>query len=508
VVTNDTVALHKVEGNVQRSPISTTGNTMAEVTEILCPICHRPNLRRAKFCQHCGHDVVLNNDQPSDDRRYVITRIIKRGGQGAVYEGIDQHGRVYAIKEMLDRFADPKERAEAVARFNAEAELLQQLRHPRIPRVYSHFTDEGRHYLTMDFIRGEDLEQILEREGRIDEQRVLRWADEICDVLSYLHGKGFIYRDMKPSNVMIEPSGDVKLIDFGIAKLFKPTERGTQIGTPGYAPPEQYQGLATPQSDVYALAATLHHLLTGRDPTQELPFSFPPARTLVPTISERTSAALERALQKAPTDRFATMDEFRAALIPSTKPQPVQVRVVPKPAPAASAARPAVSPSQAAPATTVSPAIPQSPPASASGTTIQSPKVPPRRSPARFIGWFFVLGLIGLILLATFATVTRPDWLTLIIDPVSGDNTNSSFGEPLQVTYELEITVPSHATDEEILAAFREAFRTQVQQEYGAQTQINPSVPISYIGKPEQKNQSNDQITYQARLTGTIWVRK
>ncbi len=202
------------------------------------------------------------------------------------------------------------------------------------------------------------------------------------------------------------------------------------------------------------------------------------------------------------------MDEFRAALIPSTKPQPVQVRVVPKPAPAASAARPAVSPSQAAPATTVSPAIPQSPPASASGTTIQSPKVPPRRSPARFIGWFFVLGLIGLILLATFATVTRPDWLTLIIDPVSGDNTNSSFGEPLQVTYELEITVPSHATDEEILAAFREAFRTQVQQEYGAQTQINSSVPISYIGKPEQKNQSNDQITYQARLTGTIWVRK
>jgi hypothetical protein len=119
-----------------------------------------------------------------------------------------------------------------------------------------------------------------------------------------------------------------------------------------------------------------------------------------------------------------------------------------------------------------------------------------------------VLGLIGLILLATFATVTRPDWLTLIIDLVSGDNANSGVGEPLQVTYELEITVPSNATDEEILAAFREAFRARVQQEYSGRAQINQNIPISYFGKPEQIEESNDQITYQARLTGTIWVRK
>ncbi|GIV89666.1 MAG: hypothetical protein KatS3mg055_2184 [Chloroflexus sp.] len=357
-----------------RSSAATNQSLGAEVTSILCPICLKPNLRRARFCQHCGHDVVLNNDQPSDHRRYVITRIIKRGGQGAVYEGIDQNGNIYAIKEMLDRFTDPKERAEAVERFNAEAELLQQLRHPRIPRVYSHFTDEGRHYLTMDFIRGEDLEQIVEREGRIDEQRVLRWADELCDVLGYLHSKGLIYRDMKPSNVMIEPSGDLKLIDFGIAKLFKPTERGTQIGTPGYAPPEQYQGLATPQSDIYALAATLHHLLTGRDPTQEMPFSFPPVRSLVPTISERTSAALEKALQKVPADRYATMDEFRAALIPRAQlqPQPVQVRVAPSasakaPVPARPAApvpppQPVAPPAQSVPAASPVPPQPVAPP--------------------------------------------------------------------------------------------------------------------------------------------------
>ena len=255
---------------------------MAEVTSILCPSCHKANVRRAKFCAYCRADMVLNNDAPSDERRYVITRVIKAGGQGAVYEGIDEDGKVYAIKEMLDKFTDPKEQAEAVERFNDEANLLQGLAHPRIPRVYSHFTDthaafnrppdEKRHYLTMDFVRGEDLEQIAEREGQLDEQRVLAWADQICDVLGYLHDKGLIYRDMKPSNVMIErDGGGVKLVDFGIAKLFKPTERGTQIGTPGYAPPEQYQGLATPASDIYALGATLHHLLTGRDPTEQMP---------------------------------------------------------------------------------------------------------------------------------------------------------------------------------------------------------------------------------------------
>lgn len=506
---------------------------MAEVTEILCPICHKPNLRRAKFCQHCGHDVILNNDRPTDHRRYVITRIVKRGGQGAVYEGIDQDGQVYAIKEMLDRFADPNERAEAVERFNAEAELLQRLRHPRIPRVYSHFTDEGRHYLTMDFIRGEDLEQILEREGRIDEQRVLRWADEICDVLGYLHGKGFIYRDMKPSNVMIEPSGDVKLIDFGIAKLFKPTERGTQIGTPGYAPPEQYQGLATPQSDVYALAATLHHLLTGRDPTQEMPFSFPPVRTLVPTISERTSAALERALQKVPADRFATMDEFRAALIPARQPQPVQVQVSRPASPRApavpAAARPAgqtpsaapVSPPRPRPPIFADPSVPiqGSGAASSAGTRRSTPPAPvspvqPPPSPAtssrsrlgrQIVLSFILLALIALTLFSGYVIVTRPAWAEPVIELILG-NPGSLSGELQTIEYELEATVPVGTSDRELLEVFRTMYQERVQRELGNQAQINPNVPISYVGTPTEIARDGDRITYRARLTGTVWV--
>ncbi len=491
---------------------------MAEVTEILCPICHKPNLRRARFCQHCGHDVVLNNDQPTDHRRYVITRIIKRGGQGAVYEGIDQDGNVYAIKEMLDRFADPNERAEAVARFNAEAELLQQLRHPRIPRVYSHFTDEGRHYLTMDFIRGEDLEQIIEREGRIDERRVLRWADEICDVLGYLHGKGLIYRDMKPSNVMIEPSGDVKLIDFGIAKVFKPTERGTQIGTPGYAPPEQYQGLATPQSDIYALAATLHHLLTGRDPTKEMPFSFPPARALVPEISERTSAALEKALQKVAKDRFATMEEFRAALIPRAQPQPAQVRVAP-PAAAPVPARPAapvptpatrpVAPSAPPPTRPAPPPStrPAPPPPAIPSMPVASPQ-PARRPIGQMIAALFLLGLIALTLLSAYVVATRPAWADPFIAPIldGGSQPAPLTGQLQTIEYDLEVTVPAGSDEQAVREAFRQAYREQVQREYGANAQINPSIPISYVGQPVQVGEANGQVTYRARLTGRVWV--
>ncbi|WP_322489954.1 serine/threonine-protein kinase [Chloroflexus sp.] len=494
----------------RRSPAATTRSDMAEVTEILCPICHKPNLRRARFCQHCGHDVVLNNDQPTDHRRYVITRIIKRGGQGAVYEGIDQDGNVYAIKEMLDRFADPNERAEAVARFNAEAELLQQLRHPRTPRVYSHFTDEGRHYLTMDFIRGEDLEQIIEREGRIDEQRVLRWADEICDVLGYLHGRGLIYRDMKPSNVMIEPSGDVKLIDFGIAKVFKPTERGTQIGTPGYAPPEQYQGLATPQSDIYALAATLHHLLTGRDPTKEMPFSFSPARALVPEISERTSAALEKALQKVAKDRFATIDEFRAALIPRVQPQPAQVRVAP-PAAVPVPARPAAPPPTPATRPVTPPAPPPtrpaSPPPAIPSMPVASPQ-PVRRPIGQMIAALFLLGLIALTLLSAYVVATRPAWAEPFIAPILDGSSQPAplTGQLQTIEYELEVTVPAGSDDQAVREAFRQVYREQVQREYGANAQINPNVPISYVGQPVQVGEANEQVTYRVRLTGQVWV--
>ncbi|NTU84037.1 MAG: protein kinase, partial [Chloroflexales bacterium] len=439
---------------------------MPEVTQILCPKCHRSNLRHARYCQHCGHDIVLNNDAPSDERRYVITRVIKQGGQGAVYEGIDGSGKVYAIKEMLDKFTDPKERAESIERFNAEAEMLQRISHPRIPRVYSHFRDEGRHYLTMDFVRGEDLEEIVDREGKLDEAQVLVWADQICDVLGYLHGKNLIYRDMKPSNVMIDRAdGGIKVVDFGITRLFKPTERGTQIGTPGYAPPEQYQGLATPQSDIYALGATLHHLLTGRDPTDQMPFSFPRADTVPGVkVSTRTADALEKALQKVPQDRFATVDELWAALRPEhapreapAQPQQGQVRVspttvrIPQPAAAQVSAPPAMASSVPAGPVTRPATTPQPPARPA------PPKVQPRRGFLAGVGAFIsnlvrtvlTFALLAAIGLGVYVYFERPAWaepyVGPIIEVVPGLPTAAPTAPAVPsgpVAFELQVTVP------------------------------------------------------------------
>ena len=310
--------------------------SMTPIPDILCPSCHKPSVSQARFCRHCGHDMILNNDGP----RYYITRIIKEGGQGAVYETIGDDRKVYAVKEMLDRFTDEQERKDAITRFNTEAQILQQLNHPRVPKVYAAFQDEGRHYLAMDFVQGEDLEEIVKRDGAIAEKRVLEWADQILDVLEYLHNNGLIYRDMKPSNVMIDHQhGGIKIVDFGIAKVLQPSVRGTQIGTPGYAPPEQYQGLATHASDIYALGATLHHLLTGRDPTDHPPFTFPVAGDVKPAVTRRTSDAVQHALQMKPEDRFQTITEFRTALglapIPSTRMVRTPVAATTAPAPAA-----------------------------------------------------------------------------------------------------------------------------------------------------------------------------
>ncbi|MEI7769084.1 MAG: serine/threonine-protein kinase [Chloroflexales bacterium] len=496
---------------------------MAEVNQILCPICHKSNLRRARFCQHCGHDIVLNNDKPTDDRRYVITRVIKEGGQGAVYEGIDDSGQVFAIKEMLDKFTDPKERTEAIDRFNAEAELLKGLSHPRIPRIYSHFTDEGRHYLTMDFVRGKDLEQIVEERGPLPEAQVLEYADQICDVLVYLHGKNLIYRDMKPSNVMLETMGGVKLVDFGITKLFKPAERGTQIGTPGYAPPEQYQGLATLESDIFALGATLHHLLTGRDPTDQKPFDFPPASSLSPSVSRRTSDALQRALQIVPQNRFATMSDFWDALRPERARRPAQVRVaqptmqLPQPVAAQVAGAPAMAgAAQAAPArptprqpAPTPPAKPAAPPRPA--PLQQQPARRGRSSLATVGGWVLALLLVTVIGIGAYVYVARPAWADSFIAPITNLAPTSSptVLTSRQVQLNVEIQLPTGSSDAAIRSALQAAFAALAKAQYGTGTLVNQNVPPSPVGNSIEQvgvADANGQVTYRATMQGYIYT--
>jgi len=252
--------------------------------------------------------------------RYVIVRLLGGGGMGMVYLAQDQRlaNRGCAIKEMVDHFIDPQQRIEANDYFAREADTLAQLKHAAIPAITDRFDDRNRHYLVMEYIEGRNLEEELEATGGpLTEGLVIDIARQLSDVLGYLHGLNppIIYRDMKPSNVMLTPRGRVVLIDFGIARLFRAARKGTMIGTLGFAPPEQYQGATDPRSDIYSLGATLHYVLTARDPEKFPPFSFPPVRDLRPDVSSNLAGAIDHALAYEPDNRPSTIQEFRDMLL-------------------------------------------------------------------------------------------------------------------------------------------------------------------------------------------------
>jgi hypothetical protein len=248
--------------------------------------------------------------------RYRISRFLAGGGMGLVYVAQDQRlaDRPCAIKEIFDRFTNPEERARAIEYFHREADTLSQLKHPAIPAIVDRFGEGNCHYLVMDFIEGTNLEEELAaRGGSLPESRVIEIARELCDVLAYLHGfhPPIIYRDMKPGNVILTPDGRIVLIDFGIARIFTPQGKATLIGTPGFAPPEQYTGSVDERSDIYSLAATLHYLLTGRDPEKNPPFSFPSVHSLKPEASPFLARALDKALAYKVEDRPASAEAFK-----------------------------------------------------------------------------------------------------------------------------------------------------------------------------------------------------
>jgi serine/threonine protein kinase len=252
--------------------------------------------------------------------RYEIERLLGGGGMGMVYLARDQRlsRRPCAIKEMVDHFIDPQQRLEANEYFAREADTLAQLKHPAIPAISDRFDDQNRHYLVMEYVEGRNLEEELaQRGGPLPEGLIIDIARQLCDVLGYLHGlvPPIIYRDMKPSNVMLTGNGRVVLVDFGIARLFKAQRKGTMIGTLGFAPPEQYQGVADLRSDIYSLAATLHYVVTLRDPEKFPPFSFPPVRELRPEVSSNLAGAIDRSLAYEMADRPASIQEFRDMLL-------------------------------------------------------------------------------------------------------------------------------------------------------------------------------------------------
>jgi len=246
--------------------------------------------------------------------RYEIIKLIKAGGMGAVYRAYDRIlGHICAVKELLPSCDDEK----ATEWFRREAELLAGLNHPGMPKVTDYFIHHGRYYLVMNFIEGDDLHKILIKEGKpgLSEEKVIEIAIEILHILHYLHSQSppVIYRDIKPQNIMIEPDGHIVLIDFGIARAIELSNKqlNTAIGTNGYAPGEQYFGMAEPRSDLYALGATIHHLLTGISPKR---FKFERVRTFNPDISPELETIIIKALRYNVEDRFSSATDMKEHL--------------------------------------------------------------------------------------------------------------------------------------------------------------------------------------------------
>lgn len=251
------------------------------------------------------------------DGRYRVLQLIKAGGMGAVYRVADlkMGERIMALKQMLESFSDQSAKFTAVNRFLTEVQVLTELRHPNIPQITDHFALDGSFFFVMDYVEGRDMSQILKAEGSpgLDEQRVALIATEVCSALHYIHNLEvpFAHRDIKPSNLILRASDNkIMLIDFGIARVTNPSE-GFWIGTPGYASPEQQIGKPEPRSDLYALGASMHEMLTGKRPDG---FDFPHFSEFGVTVSPKLEAILSDALAWNPDERIQTAKEFKKRL--------------------------------------------------------------------------------------------------------------------------------------------------------------------------------------------------
>ncbi|QBD80326.1 tetratricopeptide repeat protein [Ktedonosporobacter rubrisoli] len=291
--------------------------------EQFCENCGAANVATARFCQFCAaplpfkHTTGMLPEQTLLNSRYQLEARIGQGGMGAVYKAVDTrfNNRPIAIKEMSRAGLPEASVEEAERAFESEARLLADLLHPNLPRIYDHFTEGERSYLVMDFIEGHTIEDQLEKDpGKpLLLEQVLSWGQQLCDVLGYLHNHQppIIFRDLKPSNVMISDSGHIFLIDFGIARVFKPGQLHDTValGSPGYAAPEQYgKAQSTPRSDIYSLGALLHCLLTGVDPSEQ-PFFFKRASQLNPNVPPELDELLEQMLNMDVEKRPASVQE-------------------------------------------------------------------------------------------------------------------------------------------------------------------------------------------------------
>ena len=240
------------------------------------------------------------------DGKYEVLREIGRGGMSIVYLAMDTRlNKQWAIKEIWKKGNGKKDEI-VVNSLLAEANLMKRLDHPALPRIVDIIDNGETIYVIMDYIEGESLDKILNEYGSQPEELVIGWAKQLCDALSYLHSQKppIIYRDMKPANIMLKPEGNIKIIDFGIAREYKEQKLSdtTVLGTKGYAPPEQYSGQTDARSDIFALGMTMHHLLTGIDPRSGEAYA--PVRMWNPELSEGIEIIIDKCVEPAAENRY------------------------------------------------------------------------------------------------------------------------------------------------------------------------------------------------------------
>ncbi len=319
-----------------------------EASSGFCPNCGAANQPQQTHCFACGQPLTPAVGAPTGrlaadillNRRYRIVRAVGKGGMGAVYEAEDTllGNRMVAVKEMSQQGLSGQDLHNAAENFKREANLLAQLQHPNLPVIYDYFSEGGRWYLVMNFIPGETLEAYLHKakKGRLLVQEALQIGIELCSVLDYLHRHHppIVFRDLKPSNIMRTPQGQLYLIDFGIARHFKPGQaKDTAIyGSAGYSAPEQYgRSQTTPRSDIYSLGALLYQLLSGHHPATT-PFRFPPLQSfglaLPSGLSDLIMQMLDMDESKRPKD-IATVRQDLQRFVGNAAP----TQMVPPPPP-------------------------------------------------------------------------------------------------------------------------------------------------------------------------------
>jgi serine/threonine protein kinase len=361
--------------------------------------------------------------------RYRIEKQLGQGGMGAVYLAHDtvlEH-RV-AVKEMRPAPGlDETLLSGLREQFQREARVLAGLNHPNLPRVTDYFTDNNNAYLVMDYIEGQSLEDVLKSQGQpgLPEAQVVNWARQLLGALEYIHSKNVLHRDIKPANIRLTPDGQVVLVDFGLVKLYDPSQPQTVIvlrgaGTPQYAPPEQIDysyGHTDARSDLFSLGATLYCLLTGKLPpplTERLikQAPIPPIWAQVSRISPTTEAAIFKAIQLRPDERFQSAAEMRAALTHAGEGQVATPTVATQPPPPTHVVTP-----QPSRPPTPQPPLPPQPSTPRPTARTAPPAAAPTRARGRIPGWGWFLGGCGCMVALSCAGLLGLSMLGSTITP-------------------------------------------------------------------------------------------